>query len=120
MSDRDDGPIEGELLGSGANPLESLLGGGSMPDIGSLMEGLSSMQEIQASTYEGSAGGGLVRITASGRMEVQSVVIDPAALEENDADLVADLVLAALNDLTAKITDAQQQAMGGFGGLLGQ
>jgi nucleoid-associated protein EbfC len=84
------------------------------------MEGLSSMQDIQATTYEGSAGGGLVRITASGRMEVQSVVIDPGAVEDGDAELVADLVLAALHDLTGKITEAQQQAMGGFGGLLGQ
>jgi DNA-binding protein YbaB len=126
----DDEVVHGELVGGGdgdpggANPLEALFGGGSMPDLGSLMEGLSSMQDIQGATYEGSAGGGLVRITASGRMEVHDVVIEPGAIEGDgdapDLELLADLVLAALNDLTAKITAAQEQAMGGLGGLLGQ
>ena len=121
----DDEVVHGEVVDpGGANPLEALFGGGAMPDLGSLMEGLSSMQDLQAATYEGSAGGGLVRITASGRMEVQDVVIQAGAIEGDgdapDLELLADLVLAALNDLTAKITAAQEQAMGGLGGLLGQ
>ena len=60
-----------------------------------------------------------MRIRASGRMEVESVVIDPKALEGAEADEVADLVHAALNDLTSAIAAAQQQAMGPLGGLLG-
>ena len=55
-----------------------------------------------------------------GRMEVEQVVIDPAALDGADADEVADLVHAALNDLTAAIAAAQSEAMGPLGGLLGQ
>lgn len=125
MSDsHDDEVVHGEVVDGGGNPLEALFGGGSLPDLGSLMEGLSSMQDIQGATYEGTAGGGLVRITANGRMEVHGVAIEAGAIEgdgdQPDLELLADLVLAALNDLTAQIAAAQQQAMGGLGGLLGQ
>ena len=125
MNDADDAdePIQGEVVDPGGNPLEALFGGGSMPDLGSLMDGLASMQDLQEATYEGTAGGGLVRITANGRMDVHSVAIEAGAVdggEGPDLELLADLVLAALNDLTAKIATAQQQAMGGLGGLLGQ
>ena len=56
-------------------------------------------------------------------MDVHGVAIEAGALAGDDGapdlELLADLVLAALNDLTAKIASAQQQAMGGLGGLLG-
>ena len=100
--------------------LSSLLGGGSegMPDLGAMLGSLGKVQEIQNQVYEGTAGGGLVRIRATGRMDVESVTIDAAALEGADADEVADLVHAALNDLTSAIGAAQQEAMGPLGGLL--
>jgi DNA-binding YbaB/EbfC family protein len=66
-----------------------------------MMDGISKMQEARDQVYEGTAGGGLVRIRANGGFEVESVVIDPKALDGADADEVADLVHAALNDLTA-------------------
>jgi len=101
--------------------LSSLLGGGGegLPDLGSMMDGLAKVQEVQSQVHEGSAGGGLVRIRANGRMEVEAVEIEPAALDGADADEVADLVLAALRDLTGRIAEAQQAAMGPLGGLLG-
>jgi nucleoid-associated protein EbfC len=124
--DDDDGEeiVEGEIVeddAAGAFPDLSALGlaGGAMPDLGGMMDGLAQMQAIQSEVFEGSAGGGLVRIRANGRMDIESVTIRPDALEDSDADLVADLVLAALRDLTAKIAAAQAAAMGPLGGLLG-
>ena len=106
--------------GDEANPLGDLLSGG-MPDLGSLVDGLAAVQSIQSASYEGSAGGGLVRIVANGRMDVESVTISPDALGDGtDVELLADLVHAALSDLTAQIAAAQQQAMGPLGGILGQ
>jgi DNA-binding protein YbaB len=90
-----------------------------LPDLSSMLGSLGKVQEIQQQSFEGSAGGGLVRIRANGRMEVESVVIDPKALDGAEADEVADLVHAALNDLTHAIATAQQEAMGPLGGLLG-
>ena len=104
--DDDDGEeiVEGEIVeddAAGAFPDLSALGlaGGAMPDLGGMMDGLAQMQAIQSEVFEGSAGGGLVRIRANGRMDIESVTIRPDALEDSDADLVADLVLAALRDL---------------------
>jgi DNA-binding protein YbaB len=122
----DDGDeiVEGEIVeddATGAFPDLSALGltGDAMPDLGGMMDGLAKMQAVQSEVFEGSAGGGLVRIRANGRMDVESVTIRPDALEDGDADLLADLVHAALLDLTAKIAAAQQAAMGPLGGMLG-
>ena len=93
--------------------------GGDLPDLGGMMDGLARMQAIQSEVYEGSAGGGLVRVRANGRFDVESVTIRPDALDDGDAELLADLVLAALRDLTTKIATAQRDAMGPLGGLLG-
>jgi len=110
-----------EAFGADDGPLAGILGGGGMPDLGSMLDGLTAVQSIQSAAYTGTAGGGLVRIVASGRMEVESVTISPEAFgDEPDADLVADLVLAALRDLTTQIADAQKQAMGPLGSILGQ
>ena len=109
-----------EAMGADAGPLAGLLGDG-MPDLGSMLDGLTAVQSIQTASYTGTAGGGLVRIVASGRMEVESVTISPEALgDDADTDLLADLVLAALRDLTGQIAEAQKQAMGPLGSILGQ
>jgi DNA-binding YbaB/EbfC family protein len=124
----DDERAEVEVVddGQGGDPLAALglgdLGaafGGGMPDLGSMMEGLSKVQELQEASYEGSAGGGLVRISANGRMEVESVTIAPEAVDPSDVELLADLVLAALRDLTTQINEAQRAAMGPLGNILG-
>jgi DNA-binding protein YbaB len=118
--DADDQLDDGEQLPA-LPDLSSLLGGGGegLPDLGSMLSGLSDVQAVQQQVFEGSAGGGLVRIRANGRMEVESVTVEPGAIEGAEADEVADLVHAALNDLTAQIAAAQQEAMGPLGGLLG-
>ena len=99
----------------------------AMPDLGGLLEGFQRMQDAQARDYEGQAGGGAVRITANGAMTFTSVAIAPEAVDPDDVEMLQDLVLAALHDLTATITEAQRQAMGfdlgglgdSLGGLLG-
>jgi DNA-binding protein YbaB len=92
---------------------------GGMPDLGSMVDGLAKVQELQEAEYEGSAGGGLVKIVANGRMDVRSVFIADKALDPPEAELVADLVLAALHDLTTQIANAQRLAMGGMGDFFG-
>jgi nucleoid-associated protein EbfC len=87
---------------------------GGMPDLGGLMDQLQKMQEIQSTVYEGQAGGGAVKITADGAMQFESVTIAREAVDPVDIEMLQDLVLAALHDLTSKLGDAQRQAMGGF------
>ena len=62
-------------------------------------------EELNDVTVTGTAGGGVVSITADGHQKVLSVAIEPEALEEG-AELLADLVLAACNDALDKSREA--------------
>lgn len=101
------------------------------PDLSSLLQQAQQMQQqllaaqadAAAQVHEGVAGGGAVRITVTGAMEFQSVVIRPDAVDPDDVEMLQDLVLAALHDATGKVVAAQQavqqDALGGLGGGLG-
>jgi DNA-binding YbaB/EbfC family protein len=109
--------------------LASLLGGqGDANPLGGLLEQAQRIAEAQASAAEtlvaGIAGGGAVRIEATGNGEFRSVVIDRVAVDPDDVEMLQDLVLAALHDATRQIIELQSQAMGGLsldslGGMLG-
>jgi DNA-binding YbaB/EbfC family protein len=78
----------------------------------------------QSATVEGSAGGGIVRVTLTGTGEAVAVHIDPAAVDPDDCEMLEDLVLAALRDAMAQSQALQADALGhidlgGLGGLLG-
>ena len=67
-------------------------------------------------TVEGSAGGGVVKVTVTGKQTVESVFIDPEAAE--DIDLLQDLVAAAVNDAFAKTQEIAAKKMGAVTGGL--
>jgi DNA-binding YbaB/EbfC family protein len=66
-------------------------------------------QELETMTVEGSAGGGVIKVTMSGKQVVESVAIEPDALE--DLDLLQDLVAAAVNDAFSKTQELAAQKM---------
>jgi DNA-binding YbaB/EbfC family protein len=108
--------------------LASLFGGGGANPLGGLLEQAQRMAEAQSAAADeivvGVAGGGAVRIEATGQGEFRSVTIDPSAVDPEDVEMLQDLVLAALHDCTTRIVALQQQALGGFSldavaGLLG-
>jgi DNA-binding YbaB/EbfC family protein len=57
--------------------------------------------ELGRATVDGSAGGGVVRATVTGKQELVSVTIDPAAVDPADVEMLQDLVVAAVNDALA-------------------
>ena len=73
----------------------------------------------------GRAGGGAVRVRATGGLEFQEVSIDPSVVDPADIDLLQDLILAALRDVVEQAHAEAAQALGGLdvggglGGLLG-
>ncbi len=73
-------------------------------------------QELEEMTVEGSAGGGVVKVTVTGKQTVESVFIDPEAAE--DIDLLQDLVAAAVNDAFAKTQEIAAKKMGAVTGGL--
>lgn len=73
-----------------------------------------AQEELEAMTVEGSAGGGVVRITMTGKQEITDVVIEPEAAE--DIDLLQDLVAAAVNDAFARTQQLAAEKMGAVTG----
>jgi DNA-binding YbaB/EbfC family protein len=57
--------------------------------------------ELAQASVEGSAGGGVVRATVTGKQELLTVEIDPAAVDPADVEMLQDLVVAAVNDALA-------------------
>ncbi len=66
----------------------------------------SNMAKLQAEAaaieVEGQSGGGLVRVTANGAMDIRRVVIDPSLLTSGDKEMLEDLICAATNDALRK------------------
>ena len=73
-------------------------------------------EEAATKTVTGTAGGGMVTVTANGAMEIVKVVIDPEAVKSGDAEMLQDVVLAASNDALRKAREmmaAQMKAVTG-------
>ncbi|MFO1351021.1 MAG: YbaB/EbfC family nucleoid-associated protein [Gammaproteobacteria bacterium] len=79
-----------------------------------MQENLQKAQE-ELATLEvlGEAGGGLVKITMTGRHEVRRVTIDQSLLGD-DKDMLEDLVAAAINDAARKVERTTQEKFSGF------
>ena len=76
---------------------------GMMKQAKALQEKMQAMQaEVEAVTVEGSAGGGLVKVTLNGKSELKSIHIDPSLLKPEEAEILEDLIVAALADGRAK------------------
>ena len=84
---------------------------------------LAAQQELAQAQVEGSAGGGLVKATVTGSGELLSLVIDPQAVDPDDVETLADLVVAAVRDANGNASALQEQKLGpvagGAGGLGG-
>ena len=95
-------------------------GGGQASQAQQLQAQLQKIQELQAEletmSAEGSSGGGVVKVVMSGKQTVESVFIDPEAVE--DLELLQDLVAAAFNDAIAKTQEIASEKMGGITGGL--
>ncbi len=57
-----------------------------------------AQEELKTKTVEASSGGGMVTVVATGGQDIQSVKIDPSAVDPNDLTMLEDLVLAATNE----------------------
>ena len=94
--------------------------GGLFRQAQQLQEKLASVQqEIGARTVEASAGGGMVTAVVSGKLEVVQLRIEPSLLEKPDADMLQDLVVAAVNEGIRAAQRMLSEEMGKLTGGLG-
>jgi hypothetical protein len=81
-------------------------------------EMLRVQSELEATTVDGSAGGGVVSATVTGKQELVSITIDPAAVDPSDVDMLQDLVVAAVNDALRTSRELAEQKMAAVTGGL--
>lgn len=95
--------------------------------LGNLMKQAQMMQEKMAKiqeeaaqkTVEASAGGGMVTVTANGKMEILSIKIEKEVINPDDAEMLQDLITAAVNEAIKKAQDMMSEEMGKLTGGLG-
>ena len=74
--------------------------------------------ELETLTVDGSAGGGVVKAVVTGKQELVSVTIDPAAVDPTDVEMLQDLIVAAVIDaLGASRRIAEEKMAAVTGGL---
>ena len=74
--------------------------------------------ELEATTVDGSSGGGVVSATVTGKQEIVSISIDPSVVDANDVEMLQDLVVAAVNDALRASRDLAEQKMAAVTGGL--
>jgi DNA-binding YbaB/EbfC family protein len=72
-----------------------------------------AQQELKNEVVEASAGGGMVTVRMSGDLVVREVVLDPAAVDPEDVEILSDMVLAAFNEALRKAQELAESKMGG-------
>ena len=90
-----------------------------MKNLGNMLKQAQQMQtrmaemqaRLEAETVEGAAGGGMVKLTLSGKGELKRVSIDPALMTADDREVLEDLLLAAHADAKAKVEAMMAEEM---------
>jgi DNA-binding YbaB/EbfC family protein len=92
-----------------------------MQQVGEMQEQMQKAQaELENETVESSAGGGMVSVSANGAGDITQIKIDPKAIDPDDPELLADMVLAAVNEAIRSARSLQESKLGGLaGGALG-
>lgn len=97
-----------------------------MPNMQQMLQQVQKMQQemeaVQAQLkheiVEASAGGGMVTVKVSGDLQVKAVEIDPAAVDPEDAEILAEMVLAAVNEALRMAQELAASKLGGASGGL--
>ena len=88
-----------------------------------MMKQARKMQEQLAAAQENlksqtSAGGGMVKVTVNGEMELVNLTIDPDALDPEDVDMLQDMIMAAVNEAVRGVNELANKQMGAITGGL--
>ena len=84
-----------------------------------MQEQLAQAEERLAQTeVSSSAGGGMVKVTATGDQHITSIKIDPEAVDPNEVEMLEDMILAAVNDALSSAQQLASQQMSALTGGL--
>lgn len=95
------------------------MGGGMMGQLQKLQEQLEVAQaKLAEETVTGTAGGGAIKVVMTGDQRCKSVEIDPELLKDADADMLQDMVLAAVNNALEASRNLASERLGPLAGGL--
>ena len=80
---------------------------------------LEAQEKLKDETVEASAGGGMVKVTMGGDLTLRSIVIDPEAIDPEEAEMLAEMVQAAVNEGLRAAQELAGSKMGGITGDMG-
>ena len=88
-------------------------------NMGKMMKQARQMQErlnqvMESLEVEGSAGGGMVTVKMNGQKQIVDLAIDPEVVDPDDIEMLQDMIVAAINQATAKVDEEMQEQMGGM------
>ena len=91
-----------------------------MAKIGQMAQQLQKAQaDLAEKRADGTAGGGAVQVVLTGGMKVESLKIDKEVIDPDDAEMLEDLITAALNEALGKVQSMQMGQLAGLAGSLG-
>ena len=98
-----------------------------MTNISQIMKQAKAMQEkmaemqkqIEETEIEGVSGGGVVKVIVNGKHVLKKITIDPSVVDKDEIEVLEDLILAAINDATKKISENMSNQMSSISGGLG-
>ena len=77
---------------------------------------MKAQEELDARAYEGTAGGGAVSCTVSGKRQLLSLTIDKDAVDPEEVEMLQDMIVAAVNDALKKGEETRESEMSKIGG----
>ena len=78
-----------------------------------------AQEQLKNEIVEASAGGGMVKVTMTGDMQLREIAISPEAVDPEDVDMLQDMVAAAVNEALRSAQELAANRMGGIAGGLG-
>ena len=87
-------------------------GGNMMKKIQEMQENMAAIQqEVEATEFSSSVGGGAVEVTVNGAHEVTAVNLKPEIVDPEDIEMLQDLIISAFNESIRKANEAMEQGM---------
>ena len=80
---------------------------------------MAAQESLKDERVEASAGGGMVKVVATGELAIESITIDPDAVDPEDVEMLQDTVLAAVNEALRSAQELAADKMGAATGGLG-
>jgi DNA-binding YbaB/EbfC family protein len=72
--------------------------------------------QIEQLEVEGASGGGMVKVTITGKGRLKAIAIDPKIIDANEKEMLEDLIVAAINDANDKKEASSENMMSGVAG----